>query len=79
MIELLAGSLFPEEAEQWKSAAHRFKGSAGNLGAEQLYACCKRAEDGWREDAAVKEPWLADIRRETENVSAFFAALHAGS
>ncbi len=73
MIEILENSLSMDKIEAWKSAAHRFKGSSGNLGAVQLHALCKRAEAHFEDSEAQKQEMLAAIKAETNRVEVFFA------
>lgn len=55
----------------WKSAAHRLKGAAANLGAEKLAALCFEAEKGLNEPEDRKKAMLAAINEEAEVVHAF--------
>lgn len=74
MIALLKGNLTDDTRDVWKSAAHRFKGSSGNLGAMKLHHLCKRAESHFEDADTAKEEMLAAIIAETKRVEAFFAA-----
>lgn len=73
MIKILENSLYIDKKEAWKSAAHRFKGSSGNLGAMQLHALCKRAETHFEDSETQKQEILAAIKAETKRVEEFFA------
>lgn len=73
MIKILENSLSMDKKEEWKSAAHRFKGSSGNLGAMQLHALCKRAEAHFEDSEVQKQEMLAAIKAETNRVEVFFA------
>lgn len=72
MIDILQNSTARENSETWKSAAHRFKGSSGNLGAMRLHHLCRRAEAHFDDEEARKLEMLAAIQRETKRVEAFF-------
>jgi len=73
MIEVLEQHLASDGQEAWKSAAHRFKGSSGNLGANQLHQLCKQAEMNFQSDAMQKQQMLAAIKSETHRVEQFFS------
>ncbi len=72
MIDILENSQSLDQFEQWKSAAHRFKGSSGNLGAMKLHHLCKRAEMHFEDDASRKLEMLTAIKMETRRVERFF-------
>lgn len=74
MIDILTLSTGADKNEEWKSAAHRFKGSSGNLGAISLHQLCKRAENHFEGTQAEKVEILAAITAKTKQVEAFFAA-----
>ena len=74
MIVILERSTGPDHSEAWKSAAHRFKGSSGNLGAMKLHHLCKRAEARFEESETQKREMLAAIEAETKRVAVFFNA-----
>lgn len=48
-LEHLLKAIEAEEAEELRHTAHSFKGSSGNIGANQLSAICKSLEDLGRE------------------------------
>ena len=73
MINILQESVTGDKKDVWKSAAHRFKGSSGNLGATQLHHLCKRAEIHFEDSEAKKLEMLIAIKLETKRVSEFFA------
>jgi PAS domain S-box-containing protein len=77
MIILLEQSKQTGDNERWKSAAHRFKGSSGNLGANRLHHACREAEARHTEDPLAKDALLAAIKTETDHVSLFFAEAFA--
>ncbi len=74
MINILEKSLQPEAKEAWKSAAHRFKGSSGNLGATRLHNICKKAEQHFEDEETKKQEMLTAILNETAKVKEFFAS-----
>ncbi len=75
MIHVLEQSMDAAKHEAWKSAAHRFKGSSGNLGAMKLHHLCKRAETHFQDSEVQKKEMLAAIRAETRRVDIFFQSL----
>jgi HPt (histidine-containing phosphotransfer) domain-containing protein len=66
-----------DQRDTWKSAAHRFKGSSGNLGAMALHQLCKRAESRFEDAPAHKQDMLADMKQQTARVAEFFASIAA--
>lgn len=72
MVGLLEQNVAPDKNDVWKSAAHRFKGSSGNLGAVRLYKFCKQAEDSFDADETSKLQMLTAIKSETKRVEEFF-------
>ncbi|MDX2113102.1 MAG: ATP-binding protein [Alphaproteobacteria bacterium] len=74
MITVLEQNLSDSGHDAWKSAAHRFKGSSGNLGASQLYQLCKEAEQHFSDSEPQKLAMLTAIKAETQRVAEFFAA-----
>jgi two-component system, sensor histidine kinase len=77
MITTLQQSMQAEAREAWKSAAHRFKGSSGNLGARRLHHLCKNAEAHFDDDAFKKEHMLSEIQQETRRIEDFLTRLNA--
>ncbi len=73
MIVILEKATASDTCDAWKSAAHRFKGSSGNLGAMALYNLCKQAEIHSDEEENRKLEMLIAIKAETKRVEAFFA------
>ena len=73
MIDLLQKSTDAVASDTWKSAAHRFKGSSGNLGANKLHHLCRRAETHYDDSEEEKREMLQAIVAETQRVQAFFA------
>jgi len=74
MINILEKSTDANSQEAWRSAAHRFKGSSGNLGAVKLHHLCNRAETHFEDIEAKKLEMLAAIKAETLRVEKFFRA-----
>ncbi len=74
MILIMQESTSADKNDVWKSAAHRFKGSSGNLGATQLHHLCKRAEIHFEDAENKKLEMLSAIKLETKRVREFFAA-----
>ena len=72
MIDILRRNTGEAGKEAWKSAAHRFKGSSGNLGAMKLHHLCKRAETHFEDGEPKKLEMLAAINAETLRVEQFF-------
>ncbi len=72
MIVILEQSMGADKHEAWKSAAHRFKGSSGNLGAMKLHHLCKRAEFHFEDNDTQKLEMLTAIKAETKRVEVFF-------
>jgi signal transduction histidine kinase/DNA-binding response OmpR family regulator len=73
LLELLSRNMGSGQEEAWKSAAHRFKGSAANLGAMTLQHLCKRAERQAEDDELCKAEMFSAILREFRRVESFFA------
>lgn len=78
MVETLQQNVGEGKYEAWKSAAHRFKGASGNLGAMKLHHLCKRAELHAEDKLPGKQEMLAAIRAETQRVAVFFQE-HCGA
>jgi signal transduction histidine kinase/NO-binding membrane sensor protein with MHYT domain/DNA-binding response OmpR family regulator len=72
MIDILKNNTNEEAKEVWRSAAHRFKGSSGNLGAMKLHHLCKRAETHFEDIEQKKLEMLVAIKAETVKVEKFF-------
>lgn len=74
MLDILKNSTSADKNAAWKSAAHRFKGSSGNLGANKLHLICKKAENHFEDNEPSKSSILSEIEQEMQRVQAFFAA-----
>ncbi len=72
VIAVLRGNMAADQADTWKSAAHRLKGASGNLGAMKLHHLCRRAEMQSDDPSSAKQEMLAAIQNETRRVEAFF-------
>ncbi len=72
LLVILGNSKGAAAHDAWKSAAHRFKGSAGNLGANHLHHLCKQAEASHPANETIKGEMLADIETEVTRVAQFF-------
>ncbi len=72
MIDIMMQCTSNDKKDEWKSAAHRFKGSSGNLGAMKLYNVCKQAEIHFEDTEAKKQEMLMIIKDETHMVRTFF-------
>jgi|GEM_PF-2025548 len=57
--------------DDWRNAAHKFKGAAANLGAENLASLCASAEKDYKESEASKKAMLAALNIEAEIVQGF--------
>lgn len=57
--------------EEWRQAAHRFKGSAANLGASVLASLCKKAEEECESTVIDKESPLNSISGELDHIRQF--------
>jgi signal transduction histidine kinase/CheY-like chemotaxis protein/HPt (histidine-containing phosphotransfer) domain-containing protein len=75
MINILEKNMGDDAGESWKSATHRLKGSAGNLGAVKLYNLCKHAEKHFADSSAQKSEMLAEIVIAIQCVADFFVNL----
>ncbi len=79
-IRVLRDAIEGREAEVAASAAHRLKGSSGNLGADSLAALCRRVEESGRENRVEKMPGLLrDIEREFSRVKEYLSAVRQDS
>ena len=73
-LETLRGTVQGVSAnDDWKKAAHKLKGSAGQIGATRLAAVCLTAETGHAAGAALKASMLGDIEARFSEVQSFFS------
>jgi len=70
-FERLQNACDDNEDEEWRSAAHKFKGASANLGAEDLAALCFAAETGFAEPQDKKLEFLTAIRAGYDEVQRF--------
>ena len=61
------------ENEDWKRAAHKLKGSAGNFGANYMKECCAQAEQMSDASALDKAQLLFMIQQAYDSVRNFLA------
>ena len=79
-IRALRDAIQGREGEVAASAAHRLKGSSGNLGADSLAALCRRVEESGRENRVEEMPGLLkDIEREFSRVKEYLSAVRQDS
>lgn len=71
LLSILEQNLGEDGREAWKSAAHRLKGSSGNLGAMPLHDLSRTAEINFEQDLTHKKIMLAAIREELQRVENF--------
>ncbi len=71
MILALEQSTDDTKQDSWKAAAHRFRGSSGNLGAITLCALCEQAETNFSDNENKKIELLIAIKNETKRVEMF--------
>lgn len=63
------------DSEVWRKQAHALKGIALNLGAYQLGALCKQAQEEYQSHADKKSALTNDIEAEYAQVKDFLAGL----
>ncbi len=79
-IRVLRDAIESREGEVAASAAHRLKGSSGNLGADSLAALCRRVEESGRDNRVEEMPdLLNDIEREFSRVKECLSAVRRDS
>ena len=79
-IRVLRDAIEGREGGVAASAAHRLKGSSGNLGADSLAALCRRVEESGRENRVEEMPGLLrDIEREFSRVKECLSAVRQDS
>ena len=74
-INTLQTNIGESASEAWRKEAHALKGIALNLGAEQLGALCKQAQEELHASAGDKDELLKKIRAEYEQVRQFLLTL----
>lgn len=70
-IEKLKETCEEGTEEEWKKAAHKFKGAAANLGAEMLASLCFEAENQHLASHAIKLQLLEQITAAYEDIRLF--------
>ena len=60
--------------DDWKSAAHKLKGSAAQLGASPLSEVCSKAQEIYETSLQDKQELLTEINRLYEKVKEFFTS-----
>jgi len=68
LIAIMQDCIDSGNATEWKSAAHRFKGSSGNLGASKLLHHCKNAETNYEYGSIQKSEILTAIKSEMRRI-----------
>jgi HPt (histidine-containing phosphotransfer) domain-containing protein len=74
-IETLEMSLDEKSSALWKSSAHALKGTAFGLGANELGALCKEAQEVTDSGEDVKREVLTKIKQEFELTQNFLMTL----
>lgn len=74
MLSILREHVASDDAESWRSAAHRLKGASGNLGALAMHRLCAKAEANHTADTDEKRRMLTEIEQELARVLDYFAA-----
>ncbi len=64
------------DANKWREAAHALKGSSINLGAENLFGLCKKAQDEYASSIDFRKSLTEAIKEEYHKVKAFLTSLH---
>jgi HPt (histidine-containing phosphotransfer) domain-containing protein len=67
---MLSSGWQPGKENLWCNEAHALKGSAFNLGAEQLGQLCKDAQDSFAESPEKKQVLLIAVQQEFAQVRA---------
>jgi two-component system, sensor histidine kinase and response regulator len=74
-LQDLASNLGDAQAENWRKAAHAFKGISYNLGAEPLGDLCTIAQNQPHDSAAAKQALLDKLHAEFGRVRAVLSGL----
>ena len=79
-ISALRDAIEGRQGEVAASAAHRLKGSSGNLGASSLAELCRRLEEAGRVNQVDEMPGLLkDVEREFSRVQGYLSAVRQDS
>ncbi len=73
-LEKLTEACNDNAQDEWRAAAHKFKGAAANLGAARLSGLCYEAETGYQAPEKEKLSLLSAIRGGYEEVQIFLSA-----
>jgi HPt (histidine-containing phosphotransfer) domain-containing protein len=73
ILEDLRGCAADSSGDQWKKAAHKLKGSAGQIGAGMLASACLAAELGNAAPDVEKQSMLQAIEKHFADVQLFFS------
>jgi len=71
LLTQLTQAFESDNPEAWKAAAHALKGTAYNLGAQQLGDYCKTAQEDFEISRDIKQPLLQSIAQEYGQVKEF--------
>ena len=73
-LENLKQAIDNDDNEQWRKAAHKIKGSAANMRAENLASICAEAEKNY-EYSDKKDSYLKNIKKEIQNIELYFESI----
>jgi PAS domain S-box-containing protein len=73
-LKNLKQAMDTNDNEQWRKAAHKIKGSAANMRAENLAAICTEAEKNY-EYSDKKDHYLTNIKKEIQNIELYFESI----
>ncbi len=73
-LDDLEASFIGQDSEAWRNVAHKLKGSAANLGANDLSSVCELAESQFECDDSLKEVMLSHIVSRADAVRVFLEA-----
>lgn len=70
-LQFLENYIQENNAEEWRRKSHALKGLALNLGAADLSSLCKKAQETYQSENALKIALLKNIRSEYDVVRQF--------
>lgn len=73
IMDVLKSNVAAEQSTAWKASAHRFKGSAGNMGATLLHMLCKHAENNYQDSEKDKSSLLTSMEQEISRIRLFMS------
>lgn len=76
-LQTMQENCVPGFNEAWRRAAHALKGTAYNLGAENLGNLCKHAQENAEASETDKAALLSQMKLEYAGVIAFLDRVHA--